>query len=201
MKNLIRRILKEEIEGITNEQANVKPDVTKNMPSIMKHGTPKSEFVGGTYSAQGVPRAYDALHSFQSRASDGFGGKMNSKIKQAVKDFKNKYGVKNVDIKNVKVYISPETLTVNWNAEITESFDGYSYEEFDSRGSAGGGENAVNGQLDNMKSYHTGMKPVQIYHYNKTIPVCFNSNGTKKPKCSGTINMQQKFFKFGKKVN
>jgi hypothetical protein len=40
-----------------------------------------------------------------------------------------------------------------------------------------------------------------VYYFNKTIPKCFNDNGTKKTGgCKGTINIQQKFYKYGKPV-
>jgi hypothetical protein len=108
---------------------------------------------------------------------------------------------KKFDIKKVYVDIDPNTLTVDWEVTIGPSSDGYTYEEFDSRGSAGGGEGAVNGQLESMKSYHPNKEAKLVYHYNETIPKCFNSNGTKmEGGCKGTINMQQKFFKFGKKI-
>jgi hypothetical protein len=98
------------------------------------------------------------------------------------------------------VNIEPNSLTVNWKVYIGPSGDGYTYEEFDSRGSAGGGEGAVDKQLSSMHSYHSG-EPKLVHHFNKTIPVCYNSNGKKKTDgCKGTINIQQKFYKYGKKV-
>jgi hypothetical protein len=161
----------------------------------------KDKTITGSYSAAGQPRAYDALHSFHRRASDGFGGRINSIVKDGIEEYKKEFNIDAVDIKKVDVDIDPNTLTVNWEVTIGPSSDGYSYEEFDSRGSAGGGEGAVNGQLESMKSYHPNKEAKLIYHYNETIPVCFNSNGTKKEGgCKGTINMQQKFFKFGKKI-
>ncbi len=126
---------------------------------------------------------------------------MNSIVKDGIKEYKEESNVDAVDIKTAFVDIDPNTLTVNWEVTIGPSSDGYTYEEFDSRGSAGGGEGAVNGQLESMKSYHPNKEAKLVYHYNETIPVCFNSNGTKKEGgCKGTINMQQKFFKFGKKI-
>jgi|LakMenEpi03Aug12_release.lakeMendotaPanAssembly.Ray.scaffolds.fasta_scaffold588622_2 hypothetical protein len=161
----------------------------------------KEKKITGSYTAAGQPHTYDALHSFHRRAKDGFGGRMNSIVKDGIKDYKEESNVDAVDIKNAFVDIDPNTLTVNWEVTIGPSSDGYTYEEFDSRGSAGGGEGAVNGQLESMKSYHPNKEAKLVYHYNETIPVCFNSNGTKmEGGCKGTINMQQKFFKFGKKI-
>ena len=199
MKNLIKQVLKEyttlvEQNELKKYAANVEPPHLKKM----KEGLQK--VISGSYTAEGQPRAYDALHSFQSRASDKFGGRINTKVQNGIKEYKNNTGIKAIDIKKVSVTIDPNTLTVNWKVTIGPSTDGYTYEQFDSRGSAGGGESAVEGQLSSMHSYNSGT-PKMVYHFNKTIPVCFNSNGTKKKDgCKGTINIQQKFFKYGKKV-
>ena len=199
MKNLIKQVLKEyttlvEQNELKKYAANVEPPHLKKM----KEGLQK--VISGSYTAEGQPRAYDALHSFQSRASDKFGGRINTKVQNGIKEYKNNTGIKAIDIKKVSVTIDPNTLTVNWKVTIGPSTDGYTYEQFDSRGSAGGGESAVEGQLASMHSYNSGT-PKMVYHFNKTIPVCFNSNGTKKKDgCKGTINIQQKFFKYGKKV-
>jgi hypothetical protein len=162
--------------------------------------TPSDETIKGSYSAAGKSRVYDALHSFQGRRSDGFGGRINTIVQNGIKDykFKNK-NVKAVDIKDMYVFIDPNTLTVNWEVTIGSSTDGYTYEQFDSRGSAGGGESAVNGQLQSMHSGNSG-EPKLVYYFNKTIPKCFNPDGTKMTTCKGTINIQQKFYKYGNPV-
>jgi hypothetical protein len=199
MKNLIKQVLKEyttlvEQNELKKYAANVEP------PTYKKFKEEMSKVISGSYTATGQPRAYDALHSFQSRASDKFGGRINTKVQNGIKEYKKTSGLKAIDIKKVSVTIDPNTLTVNWKVTIGPSTDGYTYEQFDSRGSAGGGESAVDGQLSSMHSYNSGT-PKMVYHFNKTIPVCFNSNGTKKKDgCKGTINIQQKFFKYGKKV-
>ena len=199
MKNLIKQVLKEyttlvEQNELKKYAANVEP------PTYKKFKEEMSKVISGSYTATGQPRAYDVLHSFQSRASDKFGGRINTKVQNGIKEYKKTSGLKAIDIKKVSVTIDPNTLTVNWKVTIGPSTDGYTYEQFDSRGSAGGGESAVDGQLSSMHSYNSGT-PKMVYHFNKTIPVCFNSNGTKKKDgCKGTINIQQKFFKYGKKV-
>jgi hypothetical protein len=179
--------------------AQVKPNLDKYFSSALYLKDLNKKVIKGSYSAEGKVGAYDALHSFHRRASDGFGGRINTHVKDEIKEYKKKYKVKAVDITKVSIKIDPNTLTVNWEVTIGPSIDGYTYEEFDSRGSAGGGEGAVNKQLNGMHEYHSG-KPKLVYHYNETIPVCFNSNGKKLDKCKGTINMQQKFFKYGKKI-
>jgi len=195
-----------EMMGIVENSKHLVEQKTKNQgakvePQILKK-TKESfdKVIKGSYSAEGKSNAYDALHSFQYRASDKFGGRINTKVQDAIKEYKKTSGVKAVDIKNVNVKIDPNTLTVNWEVTIGQSDDGYTYEQFDSRGSAGGGESAVDKQLNSMHSFNSG-EPKLVYHYNENIPVCFDSNGTKKKNgCKGTINIQQKFFKYGKKV-
>ena len=212
MKDLIRTILKEYVSLKSNifegnekkKGASIKPDLNKMLGplwgDLSKTSSP-DKVIKGSYSAAGKSGAYDALHSFQGRGSDGFGGRINTIVQNGIKDykFKNK-NVKAVDIKDMYVFINPDTLTVNWEVTIGPSADGYTYDQFDSRGSAGGGESAVNGQLPSMHSGNSG-EPKLVYHFNKTIPKCFNSNGTKMTGgCKGTINIQQKFFKYGRPV-
>jgi len=203
MKNLIRQVLKEYVTLV--EQNELKKYAVKGISGATKkindavYGLDK--VISGSYSAEGQPRAYDALHSFQSRRSDGFGGRINTKVQNGIKDYKKTKGLNAVDIKKVTVNIDPNSLTVNWEVTIGKSNDGYTYEQFDSRGSAGGGESAVEGQLAGMHSVNSG-EPKLVYYYNKTIPKCFDPNGVKlQGGCKGTINIQQKFFKYGKKVN
>lgn len=158
------------------------------------------DVISGSYSAEGKTNPYDALHSFQSRKSDKFGGRINTKVEEGILEYKKSNGIDSVDIKKVDIDIDPNSLKVNWKVTIGPSTDGYTYEEFDSRGSAGGGESAVNSQLSSMHSNHSGT-PKLVYHYNKIIPICFDSNGVKKSDgCKGSINIQQKFFKYGKKI-
>ena len=158
----------------------------------------KNKIISGSYTAQGQKHVYDALHSFQSRKMDGFGGKINDKVEEGIKNYKKSTGIVAVDIEKVEIDIDPNTLTVNWKVTIGPSKDGNSYEEFDSRGSAGGGENNVDKQLSAMHANHLG-EPKLVLYYNKNIPVCFNNDGTKKSSCGGKINIQQKFFKYKKK--
>jgi hypothetical protein len=203
MKNLIRQVLKEYVTLV--EQNELKKYAVKGISGATKKINDAvdglDKVISGSYSAEGQPRAYDALHSFQSRRSDGFGGRINTKVQNGIKDYKKTKGLNAVDIKKVTVNIDPNTLTVNWEVTIGKSNDGYTYEQFDSRGSAGGGESAVEGQLAGMHSVNSG-EPKLVYYYNKTIPKCFDPNGVKlQVGCKGTINIQQKFFKYGKKVN
>ena len=209
MKNLIRQVLKEYVSLVEQKKPpSGGSALSKAVVSGLNVASKKinnavnnlDKVISGSYSAEGQPRAYDALHSFQSRRSDGFGGRINTKVQNGIKEYKKTKGLNAVDIKKVTVNIDPDTLTVNWEVTIGKSNDGYTYEQFDSRGSAGGGESAVDGQLAGMHSVNSG-EPKLVYYFNKTIPKCFDSNGVKlSGGCKGTINIQQKFFKYGKKV-
>jgi hypothetical protein len=209
MKNLIRQVLKEYVSLVEQKKppsggsALSKAGVSGlNVASKKINNAVNNldEVISGSYSAEGQKGAYDALHSFQSRKSDKFGGRINTKVQNGIKEYKNTKGLNAVDIKKVTVNIDPNTLTVNWEVTIGKSNDGYTYEQFDSRGSAGGGESAVDRQLAGMHSVNSG-EPKLVYYFNKTIPKCFDSNGVKlSGGCKGTINIQQKFFKYGKKV-
>jgi len=77
----------------------------------------------------------DALHSFESRKSDGFGGKMSTKINEKLKEVYDA-GI-NPDITNLNIKVDSTNYTVNWEATIDESKDGIAYMGISTRGSAG----------------------------------------------------------------
>jgi hypothetical protein len=76
----------------------------------------------------------DALHSFQRRKSDKFGGKMNTIIMKVLDEFYKTYQ-KNPKPKNLTVKI--EGTKVFWTVEIEESTDNKAWVGFNSRGGAG----------------------------------------------------------------
>lgn len=110
----------------------------------------------------------DALHSFDRRKIDGFGGymltggpvpnKWNSYVKldqgkginQVLKDLISS-GIK-PDVSEIKIKVNPD-YSVNWEATIIESKDGQAYAGVASRGSAGSNadERALD-QIPKMKS-------------------------------------------------
>ena len=116
----------------------------------------------------------DALHSFNRRRSDGFGGYMLSgnppskwspyikfnqgkSINQALQEVWNS-GV-NPDITNLKIDVNSKTYTVKWSATIDESEDGNAYIGVSSVGSAGGGaDSRAQGQIERMKRWEPGAK-------------------------------------------
>jgi hypothetical protein len=91
--------------------------------------------VKGSYSAKGQKNPGDALHSFEKRKSDGFGGRMSTKIKEKLLEVY-KAGV-NPDVKDIKINIDSKNLFVEWEATIDESKDGKAYMGISTVGSAG----------------------------------------------------------------
>lgn len=165
----------------------------KNEPVEKKDYSKVEIVVAGQYCAKGVKNPYDAVHAFNRRVSDGFGGYINQKIDSALLVI-NQMSLKS-DIKSLDIQIDPLTLTVSWIAIIGESYDKNSYVEFDSRGSAGGGVSAIKKQLPKMNSKHPGKNPVKIMELNVDLPMCFDYYGREKS-CDGNINIKQWFYKY-----
>ena len=107
--------------------------------------------VKGEYSVpENIPYRADALHSFESRKSDGFGGKMSTKINEAMMKLYKK-GI-NPDVSDVKIDIDSVNYKVKWSAKVHESKDGKAYIGFVTRGSAGSDADArALGQITEMK--------------------------------------------------
>ena len=131
--------------------------------------------ISGEYTVpNSAPNKGDALHSFNRRRSDGFGGYMLSgnppskwsqyikfnqgkSINQALQEVWNS-GV-NPDITNLKIQVDSKSYTVRWSATIDESEDGNAYVGVSSVGSAGGGaDSRAQGQVEGMKRWEPGAK-------------------------------------------
>ena len=110
-----------------------------------------SVIVKGEYVVpKGTPAMADALHSFERRKSDGFGGRMSTKIKEALMKMYNE-GI-NPDVTDLKVNVDSKNYKVTWEAKLEPSKDGKAYIGFVTRGSAGSGADArALGQIDKMK--------------------------------------------------
>lgn len=78
----------------------------------------------------------DALHSFERRKKDGFGGKMTTKIGEKLKEIYDA-GI-NPDVVNINITVDSKNYTVQWEATLDESQDGNAYMGVSTRGSAGG---------------------------------------------------------------
>jgi hypothetical protein len=115
--------------------------IKKNMSVIVK----------GEYSVpSNIPNRVDALHSFERRKSDGFGGRMSTKIKEGLMDMYNK-GI-NPQVTDLKVNIDSVNYKVNWEAKLERSKDGKAYIGFMTFGSAGSGaDSRAKGQEKGMK--------------------------------------------------
>ena len=132
------------------------------------------ELICDSYTAIKFPHVYDALHSFNRRRVDNFGGYMNVKINAGLERIRSK-GFQS-DVKQLYIQIDPLTLTVYWIAVVGPSEDGQCYACVDSRGSAGGGENAVNHQLHSMHRMYPSMNPSLILDFNENVIQCFEGN-------------------------
>jgi LysM repeat protein len=152
------------------------------------------EMICDSYSAIGVPWVYDALHSFNRRRMDYFGGYMNVKINAGLERVRSS-GFKS-DVKKLYIQIDPLTLSVYWIAVVGPSEDGNCYACIDSRGSAGGGLGAVNKQIPGMHGKYPGMKPVLLMDFNENVIQCYEGDGTPLSSYCTYVNIRQKFYKY-----
>jgi LysM repeat protein len=160
---------------------------------------PNDELVKDKYTAMGQPQIYDALHSFNYRRSDKFGGYINEKINAGLERVREK-GYKS-DIKKLYIQIDPLTLTVYWFAVVGPSRDRYSYIRIDSRGSAGGYLKAVEKQLPKMHELYPDLVPVKFLEFNQNVTTCYTWDGKPLSNYSGFVNIQQHFFKYRKRYD
>jgi hypothetical protein len=116
----------------------------------------KTMIVKGEYTVPAnAKNKADALHSFERRKSDGFGGRMSTKIKEALMKMYND-GV-NPEVTDLKINVDSKNYKVTWQAKIEPSKDGKAYIGFITRGSAGGGaDSRALGQIDKMKEQAGG---------------------------------------------
>lgn len=152
------------------------------------------ELVCDSYSAMGQAWVYDALHSFNTRRMDKFGGHLNEKINDALAEIRKK-GF-NSDLKKLYIQIDPKTLTVFWTAVVGPSEDGRCYVSVDSRGSAGGGLPAVKKQCPRMHRIHEQQIPVKVLEFNENVIQCYDWDGNPLDTICKYINIQQHFYKY-----
>jgi len=178
MKSLIRKILKEE----TSVSLPIKLSGSYQVPSDI--------------SGKG-----DALHSFDRRKRDGFGGYMlrgtpipskwtkyvtldqGKGINQVLEDL-NKKGVK-ADITDLEITVNKD-YSVDWSATIDESSDGKSYVGVASRGSAGGGaDSRAEVQIPKLKSKNSEYcNWTEVLDLNITSPIKIRQFFLKYTKCN-----------------
>jgi hypothetical protein len=160
---------------------------------------PNDELIFDQYTALGKPGVYDALHSFNYRRSDKFGGYINDKVNAGLERIRQK-GFKS-DIKKLYIQVDPLTLTVYWFAIVGPSRDGFSYVRMDSRGSAGGYLRAVQKQLPRMHKLYPDLKPVKFLEFNENVIVCYTWDGKMLDNYCSMLNIQQHFFKYRKRFD
>ena len=114
--------------------------------------------IRGTYTVPpGTKERADALHSFERRNSDGFGGKMSTKISEQLKILYNKKI--NPDVLSLKIEVNSTEYKVDWEAIVGPSNDGKAYLGISTVGSAGGGADArALSQVPSMKKWVSGAK-------------------------------------------
>jgi LysM repeat protein len=152
------------------------------------------EVVSGSYCAMGIPYVYDALHSFNYRRVDRFGGYINGKVNTALENIRKK-GFKS-DVKQLYIQIDPQTLTVYWFAVVGPSADDKCYVRIDSRGSAGGGLAAMEKQLPSMHALYPSLTSVKLLEFNENVIKCFDWNGNPLNSICSSINICQHFYKY-----
>ena len=162
-------------------------------PDTLKLGE-HDELVCDSYTALGMPYVYDALHSFNARRMDKFGGYLNVKINQGLESIRKK-GF-NSDVKQLYIQVNPKTLTVHWIAVVGPSEDGKCFVRIDSRGSAGGGLPAVNKQLPRMHNLYPTLTSVKLLEFNENVIKCFDWNGNRLDSVCSFVNIRQHFFKY-----
>jgi LysM repeat protein len=162
-------------------------------PDTLKLGE-HDELVCDSYTALGMPYVYDALHSFNARRMDKFGGYLNVKINQGLENIRKK-GF-NSDVKQLYIQVNPKTLTVHWVAVVGPSEDGKCYVRIDSRGSAGGGLPAVNKQLPRMHNLYPTLTAVKLLEFNENVIKCYDWNGNPLDSVCSFVNIRQHFFKY-----
>lgn len=129
----------------------------------------KKVIVKGSYTVpQNINNRLDALHSFESRKIDGFGGRMSTKINEQLrKMYLN--GI-NPDIESIKINIDPIKYAVQWEATLIPSKNGIAYVGLITRGSAGANadERAKN-QLKDIQQKNATL--VLDFNFNKGLKI------------------------------
>jgi hypothetical protein len=131
----------------------------------------------------------DALHSFERRKSDGFGGRMSTQIKEKLRELY-RAGI-NPDVTYIKIKVDSSKYQVDWEATIQPSKDGKAYVGISTIGSAGSGADArAKSQIEAMKKWNANAKDytlvldfvnpkgvyIRQYFYKWTNPTDFPSH-------------------------
>ena len=122
----------------------------------------KKVIVKGSYTVpENIPNRLDALHSFERRASDKFGGGMSTKINAAMRKMYQQ-GI-NPDLTDLKINIDPVKYSVQWTGTIEPSKNGRAYVGLITRGSAGGGaDQRAKAQVQNIEKLVNNSRNVEL---------------------------------------
>jgi len=183
----------EYLDDSTIVRSLVVPPFKLMNPDTLRIGK-NDELICDSYSAMGVPYVYDALHSFHSRRMDKFGGYLNDKIDEGLRQIRLKGYYS--DLKQLYIQINPKLLTVHWVAVVGPSTDGKCYVKVNSRGSAGGGRSAVEQQLPSMHRNYAELKPVKVIEFSEDVIQCYDWKGNPLDSFYSKVNIQQYFYKY-----
>ncbi len=122
----------------------------------------KSILVKGSYTVpENIPYRQDALHSFESRKIDGFGGRMATEIRDKMKAMYLR-GI-NPDVSDIEIKIDSKNYKVDWQATLKESTDGKAYLGISTVGSAGSDADVrAKSQIERMKTFVPNSKDYKL---------------------------------------
>ena len=123
------------------KEFSLKKGKTATIDREIQSESPYQVRIFGVYDTSKAPDGGggDALHSFQSRKGDKFGGRMNDAIIWSMIEMYEKK--LNPFVKSLSIKFTPSASSgpkVEWEAILIESPDGKAYMGFNSRGGAGG---------------------------------------------------------------
>jgi hypothetical protein len=161
--------------------------------------SPKKVKVFGEYNTSKAPSGGggDALHSFESRVKDTFGGRMNTAVNKELKDFYAKGLNPNIESITIDMGSTFKGPIVKWEVIISESTDGKAWIGLTSRGGASDtneSKSALDARINKLVSDKKASLPGENkekgpYDF-KTILDYFN------PKGSGKSGIRQVFFAY-----
>lgn len=136
--------------------------ITYLLLRIAKKGKMKPFIIKGSYIVpKGTKYPEDALHSFERRKFDGFGGRMATKIREKMAEVY-KRGI-NPDISDIKIKVDSKNYAVEWQATIKQSEDGKAYLGISTVGSAGSdADYRAKQQIEKMKTFVKGSKDYKL---------------------------------------
>ena len=125
--------------------------IKRKKQKINKKNETEEVIIKGEYIVpKGTPNMLDALHSFERRKSDGFGGGISTKIKNKLEEMYKK-GI-NPDATDLKIKVDSKNYKVNWEVKIEPSKNGKAYTGFMTYGSAGSSaDSRAKGQEESTK--------------------------------------------------